>query len=103
MSHWNHRVVKKTYENGEEAFGIHEVFYNEDGTIYSYTKDPVDASCESLEALREYIQWMTDCLDKEILVDGEVEFVDPDGLDEKLDNCKTFEDIEKLIASLDDA
>ena len=74
MSHWNHRVVKRITER--EVYGIHEVFYNDDGSINAYTKEPIRAQCESIEELREYIQWMLDCLDKEILVDGEVEFVD---------------------------
>ncbi len=41
MSHWNHRVIKKIYEDGEEEYGIHEVFYNTDGTIFGYTQEPV--------------------------------------------------------------
>jgi len=80
MSYWNHRVVKRTYGDGKVTFGIHEVFYNKDDSIYAYTKDPVEVSCESIEALREYLQWMMDCLDKDVLVDGEVEFSDPNGV-----------------------
>ena len=76
--YWNHRVIKKTYPNGEVAFGIHEVFYNKDGTINSHTENSVEASCESMEDLRGYIQWMVDCLDKTILIDGEIEFIDND-------------------------
>lgn len=47
---WNHRVIKKMYGN-DEMFGIHEVFYNEDGMICAYTQEPVSASSETLEDL----------------------------------------------------
>jgi hypothetical protein len=82
MSHWNHRVIKKTYKKGtedEEAmYSVHEVFYNDAGEIYAYTTDPIDLSCESLDALKEYIQWCLNCLDKPVLVDGEVVFAKDD-------------------------
>jgi len=75
MSHWNHRVIKHTTEQ-EVLYGIHEVFYNDDNSIYAYTEEPVRVYAESIEELREYMQWMMNCLDKEVLVDGEVEFVE---------------------------
>ncbi|MCP4394864.1 MAG: hypothetical protein GY804_11460 [Alphaproteobacteria bacterium] len=62
----NHRVIKKTV-NGKPYFGIHEVFYNEDGSINNHTLNPVEAVGETIEDLREYIQWMLGCLDKEVL------------------------------------
>lgn len=107
--HWNHRVVKKVYENGEIQLGIHEVFYNEDGSIYAYTTDPMEAcivgDCENelLDNLREYLEWMQRALEKPVLVDGEVEFKhDPieDQIDElmKLD---TLKDIIKALKELD--
>ena len=74
MTHWNHRVVKRTHNSGEETYGIHEVFYDGDddtdsGDAISYTTEPVCVSCGSLEALREYLQWMINCLDKEVIVE----------------------------------
>jgi len=41
---------------------------------------------------------MMNCIDKDVLVDGEVEFIDP----HKDDEIETHNDIESLIASLDD-
>ena len=76
MSHWNHRVVKEI-NHGEVVFSVREVFYNDDDSIYAYTQEPVDISGESIAALREYLQWCLICLDKPILIDGEVVFVDP--------------------------
>jgi len=76
MSHWNHRVVKEITQDGNEWFTVREVFYNDDGSIYAYTEDPVKIAGESIEDLRKYCQWVLNCLDKEVLIDGEVEFVD---------------------------
>jgi tetrahydromethanopterin S-methyltransferase subunit H len=73
---WNHRVVKKQYPNGEIQYSVREVFYNEDSTIYAYTENPVDIAGESISDLKVYLQWCLDCLDKPVLIDGEVDFVD---------------------------
>jgi hypothetical protein len=78
MIHWNHRVVKAVYPDGEEWFSVREVFYNADGSIYAYTEKPVDIAGESIDALREYLQWCMNCLDKPILEDGKVKFVEPE-------------------------
>lgn len=75
---WNHRVVKEILDDGQEWFSIREVFYNDDGNIYGYTEAPVDIVGESVDELREYLQWCLNCLGKPILEDGKVEFVDRD-------------------------
>lgn len=76
MSHWNHRLFKKTYENGEVEYSIREVFYNDDGTIYANMVGGVELEGESPESLREYIGWCLKALDEPMLIDGEVEYVD---------------------------
>lgn len=76
MSYWNLRVVKETLPDGEDFYSVREVFYNDDDTIYAYTEDPVDISGGSIEELREYTKWILNCLDKPILIDNEVEFVE---------------------------
>ena len=73
---WNHRVVKQILDTGAEWFSIREVFYNDNGSINSYTVDPVGIVGESIDELREYLQWCLNSLDKPILEDGKVEFVD---------------------------
>ncbi len=85
MSHWNHRVVKQILPDGSEWHSVREVFYNDDGSIFAYTEEPVGIAGESIEELKQYAQWVLDCLDKDILVDGEVEFVDPEHHQRRLD------------------
>ena len=109
MSYWNHRIIKKVYESGEIQLGVHEVFYNDDGTIYGFTEDPADASVfgteddDLLADLRQYLGWMTKALDKPILVDDEVETV-PDPLEAQIDEIMKLDnlaDIEKALEELD--
>ena len=76
MPHWNHRVVKQTYEDGTEEYSVREVFYNDDGTIFGYTENPADVVAETVDELREYIELCLKSLDDPILIDGEVEFID---------------------------
>ena len=76
MTHWNHRVVKKYYDEDYTEYGIREVFYNEDGSIYAYTDNPIETRGESLESLRQFLERCLKALDQPILVDGEVVFND---------------------------
>ena len=72
---WNHRVVKEVLDNGDEWFTVREVFYNDDGSIFAYTEEPADVCGESIDEIREYLQWCLNCLDKPILEEGKVEFI----------------------------
>ena len=76
MSHWNHRVLRETQKNGTYWYSVREVFYNDSGDIYSYTQNPVDISGESVEDLREYVNWVLKSLDDPILISEDVVFVD---------------------------
>jgi len=63
---WNHRVVRKVYE-GEALFGIHEVFYDDDGIPHAVTVDPVGVVDETLEELAQTLEWMRKALGKPTL------------------------------------
>jgi len=73
MAYWNHRVIKRRVGNSE-SFGIHEVFYNDDGSINGCTIDPVAVDCDTPEDLRDTLVMMLRCLDKPVLIDGEIKF-----------------------------
>ncbi len=76
MAHWNHRVVKEKLTDGMDWFTVREVYYNDDESISSYGEKPVEICGECVDEIRQYCQWVLNCLDKDILVDGEVKFVD---------------------------
>lgn len=69
---WNHRVVRAV-QNGEEGYSIREVFYNDDGSISMWTKDPIDPYGETLDGLRLTLERMLECLDKPVLDEQELE------------------------------
>jgi len=82
MSTWNHRVIKRTYPRetteDEVLYGIYEVYYNEDGSIYGHTEDPVNVMEYSTDELLDTLERMMRCLGKPVLVHGEIEFVETD-------------------------
>jgi hypothetical protein len=43
---WNYRLVKRTYR-GEVLYGIHEVYYDDQGAPESITGDPVGVAEQS--------------------------------------------------------
>ena len=69
---WNHRVVKQILDDGTEWFSIREVYYNGNGAIYAYTKEPIDMTGESIEELRKDLKWCLDCLDQPVLEEGKI-------------------------------
>lgn len=80
--YWNHRLIKRI-DDGYEQYGIYEVYYNDDGSIYAYTEEPIEVCGDTQEDVEEILQWMMNCLEKPVLVYGEIETVDPDGISDK--------------------
>jgi len=63
---WNYRVVRRLIGD-IDIFQIHEVYYREDGSIRTFTWDPVEGFGKSLEELKQDLQWMLEACDKEVL------------------------------------
>ena len=40
---WNYRIVRQVEQDGTEAFGIHEAFFDAQGRVWAITEDPVGA------------------------------------------------------------
>ena len=64
---WNHRVIRRRYETGEEYFAIHEVYYDNDGKPSSVTTLPVAIFEDSINDLAITIDHIRECLDKPVL------------------------------------
>lgn len=69
---WNYRVVKRADIEGEETYGIHEVYYNDDGSIQGITAQPVGISSESEQGLKEVIGMMQEAFAKKVLAIGDL-------------------------------
>lgn len=64
-SYWNHRVMKRTYDD-EVELGIYEVYYTDD-EVTGFTKHPVKLVAEDIESLKWSLNQMLECLEKEVL------------------------------------
>jgi hypothetical protein len=60
---WNYRVM--TLDNGK-SYGIHEVYYKEDGTLSMYS-DSIDPYGESIEELENDLKLMLKAFKKDVL------------------------------------
>ena len=82
MPTWNHRIVKKRDPNYKEGaiwpvefyYEVHEVHYNNNGDLCAITEDPIAPYGESIDDLKETLEWMLNACDKPILIDGEIEY-----------------------------
>ncbi len=66
MTHWNYRVIKRTYDTGEAYYSICEAYYTEDGSVSMYS-GPRNPHGETPEGLKETLSWMQLALDKPVL------------------------------------
>jgi hypothetical protein len=63
LTMWNYRVVKcKSDLDGSDEYAIREVYYNDDNSLLGYVHSPEGVFSESLEGLREVIEWMQTAL-----------------------------------------
>ena len=73
---WNNRIIKHE-KNGAIWYGVHEVFYNKDGSIYAYTEDAITIIGETEEeTIEQAEQILRDIKDTPVLVASEIEFKD---------------------------
>lgn len=65
---WNHRVVKRTYPNGDVSFGIHEVFYDDNGNVTGCTEDPIGIVEDTKQDLYTTLNLLFDAFSKDVLI-----------------------------------
>ena len=76
MSHWNHRIIKKTYKTPdytEDEYGVYEVFYDENDEIIGWTMEPIRITGETKEDLRWVLDRINEAMKKEVLSFEELE------------------------------
>jgi len=64
---WDYRVVRRTSEDGDEWLSIQEAYYDDEtGKPMAHTID-LQLEADSITELREQLQRMLWCLDKEVI------------------------------------
>lgn len=69
---WNHRVVHRVFENGIDEYSIREVYYNDDGSIYGFTESPIQVYGDTLEELKETLQYLMNCVSFPVLEEDQI-------------------------------
>ena len=105
MSRWNYRVIRKHHtEVDSVTYHVHEVYYQEDGSIESWTQEPVVPMGETAEKLREDIRYFLHAFRCPIL---EVKETDkgstlfPDDTDDVINDGHYFELMDRASVALD--
>jgi hypothetical protein len=62
LNTWNYRVILKS-----GGYAIHEVYYDEEGEPWTCTEDPVCPEGDTLEALREEMEYYRLALERPVL------------------------------------
>ena len=71
---WNNRIIKHE-KDGVTWHSVHEVFYNEDGSIYAHTEDPITIVGETKsEAIGQVERILRDIKDTLVIDASEIEF-----------------------------
>lgn len=59
--------MKREISESESEFGIHEVYYNEDGSVKGYTENSLTPVVDNPEGLKQEIEIMLKAFDQKIL------------------------------------
>lgn len=63
---WNYRVIRHTVD-GETGYGVHEVYYNEDGKPIACTEEPAKPYGETPDELAKDVLHFASALEKPVL------------------------------------
>ena len=105
MSHWNYRVIRKHHtETHSVTYHVHEVYYREDGSIESWTQEPVAPLGETAEELREDIRYFLRAFRCPILEEKETDegtTLFSDDTDNEINDGHYFELMDRTSVALD--
>lgn len=101
---WSYRVVRTADEAGKPVYRIHEVYYDEDGSIEGWTVGPVQPLGESLSALREDIRYFLAAFRSPLLEEAEEDgqpVLRPSDDDQEINEGHYFELMDRASVALD--
>lgn len=91
---WNHRLL--FHDHPEEPWlGMHEVFYDDDGNPDGCTAEPVAVTGETVDEVKEVLEWMLAACQKPVLEYEMFEKMEPKAVD--LGTPITVEELDQLL------
>lgn len=76
---WNYRVIEH-----DKLFYIHEVYYNDNGDITAISEDPMHPHGETLEELKNDMEYFLQALSRPVLQKEKIKFAKMDGMEEQV-------------------
>ena len=103
MSYWNYRIIKKKIpEHNENSYQIHEVHYEDDGSICGWTKNPISPYGTSQGELREDIRYQLSAFRKPILTEANEDgSLVSDEEESEINSGHYFEALDRASVALD--
>ncbi len=105
MSHWHYRVIRKHHpETDSVTYHVHEVYYQEDGSIDGWTQESVAPLGETVEELREDIRYFLQAFRCPILEEKETDEgskLFPDEMSHPINDGHYFEFMDRSSVALD--
>jgi len=68
---WYYRIIKHKTSN-QNHFALHEVFYDDDGNIISWTEQPIDIIGESKADIKRALKQMLLDIETEVITESEL-------------------------------
>lgn len=72
---WNHRIIQKE-DDGNIYYEIHEVYYNENGTIWAITEESVKPFGDTVEDLKVGMKLMLTAFEEPVLIEDDIVYVE---------------------------
>ncbi len=69
---WNYRIIHHDKDK-HPYFAVHEVFYDDDGKITSWTAEPIDITGESKPDLIKTLGKMLEDIKNEVLIESRLD------------------------------
>ena len=73
---WNYRIIFHDTHPKEQYYGLHEVYYDADGSVTGWTENPVSFTSESKAGLMETLMTAKmDARKRSVLVESELDLI----------------------------
>ncbi len=98
---WNFRLVKHTESKSKNVwYGVHEVFYNDAGKLWTMTQEPVRVDGESIKEVAAYLKMIKNDLKRFPILDAnKMKWAKPPG-GIRGGRTKKFKNIKELLNDL---